>query len=172
MLDKIKAYGFQALALALLVLLGLQTWLLHSEQLQHEKLKTSVAEADRSRATANLKAEQRNSGLTFAHAKQTQENSDEFTISQPVRDAIARVDLTIAQRLRSDAERRAATYRAMSEASAAACRDLADRHTILDGHVVRGAVVVAGLRKDLAKRDAEVALLRSQIDTERGLSDR
>lgn len=172
MLDKLKAYGFQALALVLAVLLLTQTWRLHSEQLDHQKLKTTVADAGRDRATADLKAEQRNSGLTYAHAKQTQENSDEFTTSQPVRDAIARADVATADRLRRDAEKRAATYKAMSQASAAACSDLADRFATLDRHAVSGAGVVAGLRKDLAKRDAEVVLLRRQIDTERGLTDR
>ena len=54
-------------------------------------------------------------------------------------------------------------------ASAAACSDLADRHAALDAHVVRGAGVVAGLGADLERRDAEVVLLRKQVDTERSL---
>lgn len=74
------------------------------------------------------------------------------------------------QRLRLDAERRAATYRAMSEASAAACSDLADRHATLDRQLVEGVAVVADLRGDLDRRDAEVRLLRRQIDADRALS--
>lgn len=170
MLDKLKAYGFQALALVLAVLLLMQTWRLHSEQLDHQKLITTVADAGRVRATANLKAEQRNSGLTYAHAKQTQENSDEFTTSQPVRDALARADVATADRLRRDAERRAATYKAMSKASAAACSDLADRHAVLDDHIVRGARLVAGLRETIAERDAQIILTCKQIAIERRLS--
>ena len=104
------------------------------------------------------------------HAADTSKNSDEFTTSQPVRDAIARADLALADRLRVGAERRAATYRAQAQSNAAACSDLADRHAALDAHVVRGAGVVAGLGADLERRDAEVVLLRKQVDTERALT--
>ena len=104
------------------------------------------------------------------HAADTSKNSEEFTTSQPVRDAIARADLAIADRLRIGAERRAATYRAQAQSNAAACSDLADRHAALDAHVVRGAGVVAGLGADLERRDAEVVLLRKQVDTERALT--
>lgn len=170
-LDKIKAYGLQALCLALLALLLAQTLRLHGEQLAHGKLKTQVAEQAQAQATVALKAERRNAGLGLAHAQQTQENSDAFTTSQPVRDALARVDRAVAERLHLGAERRAATYRAMAETNATACRDLADRHAALDAHVVRGVEVVAGLRGDLVRRDAEVVLLRRQIDTDRALLD-
>lgn len=104
------------------------------------------------------------------HAADTSKNSDEFTTSQPVRDAIARADLALADRLRIGAERRAATYRAQAKSNAAACSDLADRHAALDAHVVRGAGVVAGLGADLERRDEEVVLLRKQVDTERALT--
>ena len=104
------------------------------------------------------------------HAADTSKNSDEFTTSQPVRDAIARADLALADRLRIGAERRAATYRAQAQSNAAACSDLADRHAALDAHIVRGAGVVAGLGADLERRDAEVALLRRQVDVERNLA--
>lgn len=169
--DKIKAYGLLALCIALLALLGAQTWRLQAEQLAHGRLQTQVAEADKGRATAALRAERRNTGLSLAHAQQTQEISDAFTTSQPVRDALVRADRAVAERLHLGAERRAATYRAMAEANAAACRDLADRHAALDAHVVKGVDVVAGLRGDLVRRDAEVALLRGQIDVERALLD-
>lgn len=168
-LDKLKAYGAIAAAIALGVLLLVQTGRLHTEQVAHEKLKTSTAQAATGRATAALKHEIKTSADESIHAAKTQENSDEFTTSQPVRDAIARADLALADRLRIGAERRAATYRAQAQASAAACSDLADRHAALDVHVVRGAGVVAGLGADLERRDAEVVLLRKQIDTERSL---
>ena len=103
------------------------------------------------------------------HAADTSKNSDEFTTSQPVRDAIARADVARADRLRLDAERRAGTYRAMAEAGAAACSDLADRHAALDRHIVDGTRVVADLGAALDRRDAEVVLLRRQIDVDRAL---
>ena len=168
-LDKLKAYGALILAVVLAVALAAQTLRLQSTRLAHEKLKTQVAEAESARTGAALKYELRTAADEQAHAASTQENSDAFTLSQPVRDAIARADLAVADRLRVGAERRAATYRAQAEANAAACRDLADRHVALDAHVVRGVAVVAGLRGDLDRRDAEVALLRRQIDIDRAL---
>jgi len=167
----IKTYIFQAACLVLLGLLLTQTWRLHSEQRDYAQLRTTVAEADRARATAALKHETLLGAKESTHASQTQENSDAFTTSEPVRAAIARVDAARHRRLLNDADRRAATYRAMAEAGAAACRDLADRHEALDRHVVRGAEVVAGLRRDLVRRDAEVVLLRRQIDVDRALMD-
>ena len=170
-LDKLKAYGFQALSLALLVLLAAQTWRLHSEQTAHAQLRATVAEADRTRATAALKHETLLGAKESTHASQTQENSDAFTTSQPVRDALARADAARHQRLLDGAEKRAATYRAMAEANAAACRDLADRYAALDRHVVEGVGVVSALRRDLVRRDAEVVLLRGQIDADRALME-
>ena len=136
-----------------------------------------IADISQKHATAALKlseaarADETQTALKEStHAADTSKNSDEFTTSQPVRDAIARADLALADRLRIGAERRAATYRAQAQSNAAACSDLADRHAALDAHVVRGAGVVAGLGADLERRDAEVVLLRKQVDTERALT--
>lgn len=169
MLDKLKAYGAIAAALVLGAMLLVQTGRLHTEQAQHQALKTAVAQDLAKRTGAALKDELRTATKERTHGALTQENSDEFTTSQPVRDAIARADLAAAERMRLGAERRAATYHAQAHADAAACRDLADRHAAFDAHIVRGAGVVAGLRADLGRRDAEVKLLRGQIDADRAL---
>ena len=169
MIDKLKAYAAQAACLVLLGLLVTQTWRLHSEQTAHANLRAEVAEAESARAKAALKHETATGLKEFGHAAATQENSDAFTISAQVRDAIARADAARSDRLRTDAERRAATYRAMAEAGAAACRDLADRHEALDRHVVEGVAVVGACRETLIRRDAEVVLLRRQIDVDRAL---
>jgi hypothetical protein len=168
-LDKLKAYGFQALALALGVLLLVQTGRLQVERVAHQKLIAATAGAALQLSEAARADETKTAGKEAAHAQATQENSDAFTTSQPVRDALHRADLATADRLRVGAERRAATYLAQAQSNAAACRNLADRHAALDAHVVRGAGVVAGLGADLERRDAEVALLRAQIDVERAL---
>lgn len=168
-LDKLKAHGFRALALGLSVLLLVQTARLHTEQLAHEKLKTSTAQAAAGRATVSLRIEQQAAGKESNHAKQTQEASDAFTTSQPVRDALHRADLGRAERLRGAAERRAAGYRAMAEACAAAGSGIADRIAALDAQLVEGVAVVGALRSDLVRRDAEVVLLRGQIDADRAL---
>lgn len=169
LLDKLKANAMHAACLVLLGLLVTQTLRLHSEKTAHSQLRADVAEAGRARATAALKHEAMTSLKEFGHAAATQENSDAFTLSAPVRDAIARADAARSDRLLTDAERRAATYRAMAEAGATACRDLADRHEALDRHVVEGVAVVGALRSDLVRRDAEVVLLRRQIDVDRAL---
>ena len=96
-------------------------------------------------------------------------NSDEFTTSQPVRDAIARADLARANRLRISAEGRAAQYRAQAESGAAACSNLANRLEAFDRQLVEGVAVVGELRADLVRRDSEVNLLRSIIDADRVL---
>jgi hypothetical protein len=105
------------------------------------------------------------------HAADTSKNSDAFTTSQPVRDAIARADLALADRLRTDAERRAATYRAQAAACTSASSGIADRLEAFDRHIVEGAGVVAEHRQALVRRDAEVKLLRGQIDADRELID-
>ncbi len=169
MIAVIKGYALQAACLLLLGLLATQTWRLNTEQRDHAQLRATVAEADRARATAALKHEAATSLKEFGHAAATQENSDAFTLSAPVRDAIARADAARHRRLLDSADRRAATYRAMAEAGAAACSDLADRHATLDRHVGEGVAVVGALRSDLDRRDAEVVLLRRQIDIDRAL---
>ena len=167
--DKLKAYGWMVAAIAAGGLLLAQTVRLHNEQSAHDKLKVTVAQDDKARTDSALKHEIKTSADESTHAAATQENSDAFTTSQPVRDAIARADLALADRLRTDAERRAATYRAQAQSNAAACSNLADRLEAFDRHIVEGAGVVAEHRQALARRDAEVALLRGQIDADRAL---
>ena len=169
MIGQIKANAMRAVCLVLLGLLVTQTLRLHSEKSAHAQLRADVAEADRLRATAAFKHEAATSLKEFGHAAATQENSDAFTLSAPVRDAIARADAARSDRLRTDAERRAATYRAQAQADAAARGDLADRLEAFDRQLVEGVAVVGELRKDLVRRDAEVVLLRGQIDADRAL---
>ena len=166
-LAQLKAYGWMVAAIAAGGLLLAQTVRLHNEQRAHDKLKVTVAKDDKARTDAALKHEIKTSADESAHAAATQENSDAFTTSQPVRDAIARADLAIADRLRTDAERRAATYRAQAAACTTASSGIADRLEALDRHIVEGASVVAEHREALTRRDSEVKLLRGQIDVDR-----
>lgn len=130
---------------------------------------TQHAAAALKRSEAARADEAATAGKESTHAASTQENSDEFTTSQPVRDAIARADLAVAHRLRTDAERRAATYRAQAQACTTASSDIADRLEAFDRHIVEGASVVAEHRQALIRRDAEVSLLRGQVDADRAL---
>ena len=167
--DKLKAYGWMVAAIAAGGLLLAQTVRLHNEQRAHDKLKVTVAQDDKARTDAALKHEVKTSADESTHAAATQENSDAFTTSKPVRDAIARADLARVDRLRTDAERRAATYRAQAQACTTASSGIADRLEAFDRHIVEGAAVVAEHREALTRRDAEVVLLRGQIDTDRAL---
>ena len=168
-LDKAKIYGLLTALAAVTALLSVQTVRLQREQIAHRDLIAATVQAGQARTTAALRIEQRASALESTHAATTIGASDAFTTSQPVRDAIARTDLARVDRLRIGADQRAATYRAHAQASAAACGGLADRHAALDAHIVRGVGVVSGLRGDLDRRDAEVALLRGVIDADRAL---
>lgn len=130
-----------------------------------------TAKAEMRQAQADVRAEQKTGIQERQHAVDTQKASDEFTQKQPGRDAQLRADLDRAERLRLDAERRAATYRAQAKANAAAGVDLADRLEAYDRHIVEGVEVVARLRGDLARRDDEVVLLSRQLSSERKLQE-
>ncbi|WP_232245126.1 hypothetical protein [Delftia acidovorans] len=168
-LEAIKSKAWQAGVLVLVVLLALQTWRLHAEQLAHQRLITAQAQQVAGQAVEGLTLERKLATAESTHATKTQEASDAFTQARPARDAAMRADLDRVERLRLAAERSAATARAQAQANAAAGRDLADRYGALAQHVASGAAVVAVLRADLARRDDEVVLLRSQIDVDRQL---
>lgn len=143
---------------------------------QDARYTAELAELRLEQTTANLKRSEaaradeiQTASKESTHAADTSKNADEFTMSQPVRDAIARVDLARADRLRTDAERRAATYRAQAAACTTASSGIADRLEAFDRQLVEGVAVVGELRTDLVRRDAEVVLLRKQIDTDRAL---
>ncbi|OYW20768.1 MAG: hypothetical protein B7Z52_01915 [Burkholderiales bacterium 12-64-5] len=146
-----------------------------AQSLRYEK---QIATITQQHATAALKlseaarADETQTALKEStHAANTSKNSDEFTTSQPARDAIARADTARVERLRTDAERRAATYRAQAAACTSASSGIADRLEAFDRHIVEGAGVVAEHRQALVRRDAEVKLLRGQIDADRELID-
>lgn len=164
-------YPHVAAFLAGLALAAASTW--HVQAWRYDAqiadIRTQYAQANLKRSEAARADEVTTAGKESAHAKGTQENSDEFTISQPVRDAIARAELAAAERMRLGAERRAATYRAQAQACSTAAGGIADRLEAFDRHIVEGATVVAEHRAALTRRDAEVVLLRKQIDTDRAL---
>ena len=143
---------------------------------QDARYTAEMAELRLEQTTANLKRSEaaradeiQTASKESTHAADTSKNSDEFTTSQPVRDAIARVELAAAERLRLGAERRAAAYRAQAAACTTASSGIADRLEAFDRQLVEGATVVAEHREALTRRDSEVVLLRGQIDADRAL---
>lgn len=131
---------------------------------QHAK---AVADA----VTKALAQEREDRAKETTHAADTTKNVDQFTQGQPERDASLRADLARAERLRIDADRRAATYKAMSASCTAAASGVADRLAALDQQLVEGVGVVGALRGDLDRRDAEVVLLAGQLAADRKLTD-
>lgn len=167
--DKIISAIAGGIALLLAAALTWQTYQLSSERTAHSALKLEVSQANERRTKAALGAEVKTAKAESTHARTTQENSDAFTISQPVRDALYRADLARVDRLRVGAERRAATNRAIAQACAASAGDIANRLDALDRQLVEGIGVVSDLRKDLGRRDSEVVLLHGQIVADRAL---
>ena len=165
-------YTHVAAFLAGLALAAASTW--HVQAWRHDaqiaEIKAQHAQASLKRSEAARADEIQTASKESTHAANTSKNSDEFTTSQPVRDAIARVDVARAERLRTDAERRAATYRAQAQACTTASGGIADRLEAFDRQLVEGVAVVGELRADLVRRDAEAVLLRKQVDTERALN--
>ena len=164
-------YTHVAAGIAGAVLAGLLSW-----HVQAWRYDAQIADMQAKQAAAKLKRleaaradEIQAASKESTHAANTSKNSDEFTTSQPVRDAIARVDVARAERLRTDAERRADTYRAQAQACTTASGGIADRLEAFDRQLVEGVAVVGELRTDLVRRDAEVVLLRGQIDVDRAL---
>lgn len=154
---------------ALLAALGAwqaQAWRYESRiaalQAQAQALRAERAEAARL-------DEQHTAAKESTHAADTSKNAEFFTASQPGREAAARADAARYDRLRTDAERRAATYRAQAQACTTASGGIADRLEAFDRQLVEGVAVVGELRKDLVRRDSEVNLLRSIIDADRAL---
>lgn len=158
-----------ALALVLAAGLAWQTYQLSSERTAHSALKLEVSQAKLARTTAALGVEVSTAKKEFTHTVASQENANAFTISDPVRASIARVDAVLAERVRREQAGRAATYRAMAQSCSATASDTADRLVALDDQLTKGIGVVADLRKDLGRRDAEVVLLHGQIVADRAL---
>ena len=160
-----------AAALVFAVLLGIQTWLRHTEQIAHRDLQVSVERGRQARTAAALKAVNDNTAKQETHATASQENANELLEELSRQRDAAVASAARAERLRNDATRRASTYRAMSEAGSAACSDLADRAAALDRQLAAGVAVVAELRGVVERRDAEVKALMGQIRADRALSE-
>ena len=157
--------------LAAAVIAALAAWFFQDNRYTAEmaELRLEQTNSNLKRSEAARADEAQTASKESTHAANTSKNADEFTMSQPVRDAIARADLALADRLRTDAERRAATYRQIAASCSAASGGVADRLEAFDRHIVEGARVVAEHRQALVRRDSEVVLLRGQIDADREL---
>ncbi|MDR2333768.1 MAG: hypothetical protein LBE61_09815 [Burkholderiaceae bacterium] len=119
--------------------------------------KTEQAQGVATRAEAVRQDETQTAAKEHQHAASTITISDTLTTAKSSLDDQLRAELANARRLQLDATRRAATYRAQAQADAQARSDLADRSEALDRQLAAGLGVVAELRADLGRRDAEVS---------------
>lgn len=125
-----------------------------------EQSKQGEAQAQQAQAAIETKAVH-----LLQHGAYQQENTHVYTQKISALESSRAVDAMriagLQQQLRSTA-----TAHAQAASDAAACRDLADQHQRLAALAERGAGVVGGLGGLVKKRDAQVDLLRGQIDTD------
>ena len=131
--------------------------------------KTEQAQGVATRAEAARTEETQTAIKESKHAQDTIYNADRLANLKTGIDVDVRAELARAERLHRDADSRAATYRAQAQADAVARSDLADQAAALDRQLAEGLGLVAELGGDLRRRDAEVAALCSQVNTERRL---
>lgn len=138
-IDKIKAYGFQALALALLILAVYLGFRLNAAQLDAEKARSALSAERESRASENTQRMQvalDDARATFRkgeiHARNQQEISDAHAKQERARAAALAAASADAQRLRHEvAAFAAACGGGEAQSVAAAIRDCRDRATTL-----------------------------------------
>ena len=132
--------------------------------------KTEQAQGVATRAEAARTDEAQTAQLESKHAQSTIYNADRLASLKTGIAVDVRSELERAHRLQLIADSRAATYRAQAEADATARRDLADKASALDRQLAEGVGVVEELGGALKQRDAEVAALCEQVNTERRLN--
>ena len=177
MLDKIKAYGFQALALALLALsiyLGFQ---LYAARLDAEKSRSALSAEQTSRARENterMRVALDDARATFRkgeiHARNQQEIADAHAKQERARAAALAAAAADGERLRDQVRAFAATCGGGEADSPAAalqhCRDRAATLGVLYGEADSQAEAFAGAAEQHAD---EVRTLKRVIENDRTL---
>ncbi len=148
-------------ALALALLLAAQTQRLAKVETSHAQ--AAAAQAQHSQADTEKKAE-----AVAEHGAAQQDNTHDYTQELAHLEAGRAADAARIAGLQHDI-RGAATRNAQLSGDAAACRDLADQHQRLAALAAEGAELVSEADGLVAKRDAQVNLLRGQIAADRTL---
>ncbi|MEN2388579.1 hypothetical protein [Comamonas sp. A7-5] len=152
------------LALALALLLAVQTQRLGKVETAHAKAAAALAQQAKA-ATENKAA------AVVEHGAAQQENTHDYTQEMARLEAGRTADAARIAGLQHDI-RSAATRNAQLAGDAAACRDLADQHQRLAALAAGGAGVVGQLVGLVERRDAQVDLLRGQMAVDRALIER
>ena len=125
--------------------------------------KQAQAQAQQAQAATEKKAV-----AVLDHAAAQQDNTHDYTQQLAVLEASRTADAARITGLQHDI-RAAATRNAQLAGDAAACRGLADQHQRLAALAAEGAGLVSEADGLVAKRDAQVDLLRGQVATDRKL---
>ena len=149
------------LALALALLLGVQTQRL-------AKLETSQAKQVAVQAQQAQEATEKKAEAVLKHGAAQQENTHDYTQELARLEAGRAADAARIAGLQHDI-RGAASRNVQLTGDAAACRGLADQHQRLAALAAEGAELVSEADGLVAKRDAQVSLLRGQIKVDRTL---
>ncbi|BEP42275.1 hypothetical protein [Variovorax sp. V15] len=132
-------------------------------------LQASVARNDADRALAALADLQRVVALSAAHAKDQQEKVDEFDTAMQTVQAGRDADRRDAERVRQQFAAYRARDRDEPSTDPAACQRVKDRSERLAGLAERGRELLAGGRRLVEQRDAEVSVLLGVVRNDRQL---
>lgn len=160
--DKIKAYGWQLLALALAAALLWQTLRLASAEVAEAKAKQALSGHIATQAQSSQAETTKKAGALLDHAGAQQGNTYAYTQDLQRLEAARAADAGLIAGLQHDI-RAAATRNAQLAANGAAARDLADQHEQLAARVAEGAEVVGELVGLVEIRDAQVIVLQGQV---------
>ena len=156
------------LALALAGLLALQSLRLANAQLELAKVEVSQSKQAQSQAQQALAATEKKASAVLGHGAAQQDNTHDYTQKLAALEAGRTADAVRIAGLQHGISA-AATRNAQLAGDAAACRDLADQHQRLAALAAEGAGLASEDDSLVARRDAQVELLRGQIDADRKL---
>lgn len=162
MIARIKAYGWQALALVLGALLLWQTLRLASVEVAEAKAQQALSTHIATQAQADKAETIKKAGALLAHAGAQQGNTHAYTQDLQRLETARAADAGRIAGLQHDI-RAAATRNAQLAADSVAARDLADQYEQLAARVAEGAGVVGELIGLVEVRDAQVKALQGQV---------
>lgn len=162
----IKAWPWACLGLAALV--GIQQYRVDGLKLELASVQLEQAQAAKASAEQSKEQTEEKAGALLSHASQQQDNVYEYTQTIQKLETGRAADAARIASLQHDL-RATATRHAQAATDAAACRNLADRHQGLGELAARSAGVIGRSIELVQQRDAEVKLLKQQVQTERGL---
>lgn len=162
MIARIKAYGWQALALGLAGLLLWQTLRLAGAEASEARAREALAAHTATQAQQAQAETTKKAGALLEHAGVQQENTHAYTQALQRLETARAADAGRIASLQHDI-RAAATRNAQLAGDAAAARDLADRHQRLAALAAEGAGVVGELVGLVEQRDAQVRALQGQV---------